>query len=137
MSQLHFSKVEFSFSSTMPTPLGLLEYACPTELKDATEHIEHALDEPAACQFEGQDSVLPKGVVGDLGIEVSMDRFLRLQKDKSWVSKPRTKPKRKDVEPQWRVCRDCGTTDSPEWRKGPAGRKTLCNACGRGYISMT
>lgn len=29
------------------------------------------------------------------------------------------------------VCSDCGTADSPEWRKGPGGPKTLCNACGR------
>ena len=29
------------------------------------------------------------------------------------------------------VCTDCGTLDSPEWRKGPSGPKTLCNACGR------
>ncbi|KAF8323090.1 GATA-domain-containing protein [Clavulina sp. PMI_390] len=28
------------------------------------------------------------------------------------------------------VCRTCGRTDSPEWRKGPEGPKTLCNACG-------
>jgi PAS domain S-box-containing protein len=28
------------------------------------------------------------------------------------------------------VCSDCGTADSPEWRKGPNGPKTLCNACG-------
>lgn len=28
------------------------------------------------------------------------------------------------------VCNDCGTADSPEWRKGPNGPKTLCNACG-------
>ncbi|XP_006458018.1 putative PHRB protein [Agaricus bisporus var. bisporus H97] len=28
------------------------------------------------------------------------------------------------------VCRKCGRTDSPEWRKGPDGPKTLCNACG-------
>ncbi|EJD53150.1 GATA-domain-containing protein [Auricularia subglabra TFB-10046 SS5] len=28
------------------------------------------------------------------------------------------------------VCADCGRTDSPEWRKGPRGPKTLCNACG-------
>ncbi|BCS27217.1 GATA transcription factor LreB [Aspergillus puulaauensis] len=27
-------------------------------------------------------------------------------------------------------CADCGTSDSPEWRKGPGGPKTLCNACG-------
>ena len=29
-----------------------------------------------------------------------------------------------------RVCDDCATADSPEWRKGPNGPKTLCNACG-------
>ncbi|KAK9712644.1 white collar 2 type of transcription factor [Basidiobolus ranarum] len=29
-----------------------------------------------------------------------------------------------------RVCTECGTTDAPEWRKGPMGPKTLCNACG-------
>ncbi|TCD70958.1 blue light receptor [Steccherinum ochraceum] len=28
------------------------------------------------------------------------------------------------------VCVTCGRTDSPEWRKGPNGPKTLCNACG-------
>ncbi|KAL5489977.1 WC2 [Sanghuangporus weigelae] len=28
------------------------------------------------------------------------------------------------------VCVTCGRTDSPEWRKGPRGPKTLCNACG-------
>jgi len=27
-------------------------------------------------------------------------------------------------------CTTCGRTDSPEWRKGPLGPKTLCNACG-------
>lgn len=27
-------------------------------------------------------------------------------------------------------CLDCGTTKSPEWRKGPLGPKTLCNRCG-------
>lgn len=28
------------------------------------------------------------------------------------------------------VCRECGTNSSPEWRRGPEGPKTLCNACG-------
>lgn len=28
------------------------------------------------------------------------------------------------------VCTDCGTLESPEWRKGPTGPKSLCNACG-------
>ncbi|KAM0747380.1 hypothetical protein T439DRAFT_329111 [Meredithblackwellia eburnea MCA 4105] len=29
-----------------------------------------------------------------------------------------------------RVCANCGRTDSPEWRAGPTGLRTLCNACG-------
>lgn len=32
-----------------------------------------------------------------------------------------------------RVCTSCGTSNSPEWRKGPSGIKTLCNACGLRY----
>ncbi|KAF9521679.1 hypothetical protein CPB83DRAFT_778335 [Crepidotus variabilis] len=27
-------------------------------------------------------------------------------------------------------CSSCKTTSSPEWRKGPTGKKELCNACG-------
>ncbi|GAA5910026.1 PAS domain-containing GATA-type transcription factor [Sporobolomyces salmoneus] len=34
------------------------------------------------------------------------------------------------------VCRDCGRIDSPEWRKGPEGPKTLCNACGLRYAKL-
>jgi hypothetical protein len=29
-----------------------------------------------------------------------------------------------------RGCRDCGALKTPQWRSGPAGAKTLCNACG-------
>ncbi|CEP20829.1 GAT3 [Cyberlindnera jadinii] len=27
-------------------------------------------------------------------------------------------------------CQRCGITETPEWRKGPNGARTLCNACG-------
>ncbi|KAF9077214.1 white collar photoreceptors-like protein [Rhodocollybia butyracea] len=39
------------------------------------------------------------------------------------------KPKKTHTTEQY-VCVTCGRTDSPEWRKGPLGPKTLCNACG-------
>ncbi|KAI9491947.1 hypothetical protein BDB00DRAFT_883618 [Zychaea mexicana] len=42
----------------------------------------------------------------------------------------KSKKKRVEVEPRLRICTGCGTTDAPEWRKGPMGPKTLCNACG-------
>lgn len=32
-----------------------------------------------------------------------------------------------------RVCQECGATSTPQWREGPAGPKTLCNACGVRY----
>eukprot|EP01133_Synstelium_polycarpum_P001478 gene1478-1716_t len=39
-----------------------------------------------------------------------------------------TSPKKKG-----QYCTLCGTMETPEWRKGPAGHKTLCNACGLHY----
>ncbi|CAA6666504.1 unnamed protein product [Spirodela intermedia] len=30
-------------------------------------------------------------------------------------------------------CAECGASQSPMWRRGPAGPKTLCNACGIRY----
>jgi len=28
------------------------------------------------------------------------------------------------------ACMECGTTTTPQWRRGPDGPGTLCNACG-------
>jgi len=33
-----------------------------------------------------------------------------------------------------KICGTCKTTDTPLWRKGPSGTKTLCNACGIRWI---
>ncbi|KAG8908516.1 blue light receptor [Tulasnella sp. 403] len=47
------------------------------------------------------------------------------------------KRKRKGVVEHRYVCVTCGRTDSPEWRKGPLGPKTLCNACGLRHSKRT
>lgn len=42
-------------------------------------------------------------------------------------------PRKRGRKPHNRVqqeCKSCGTTSTPEWRKGPDGRNSLCNACG-------
>ena len=31
-------------------------------------------------------------------------------------------------------CGHCGAVDSPQWRKGPPGKPTLCNACGTRFL---
>ncbi|XP_059286684.1 GATA transcription factor 15-like isoform X1 [Lycium ferocissimum] len=39
-------------------------------------------------------------------------------------------PERVSIETNQKTCVDCGTTKTPLWRGGPAGPKSLCNACG-------
>ncbi|CEP08579.1 hypothetical protein [Parasitella parasitica] len=54
-----------------------------------------------------------------------------MERTKSFSDKPRpSKKKRVDNPEVPKICTDCGTTDAPEWRRGPSGPKTLCNACG-------
>ncbi|RCH97263.1 blue light receptor [Rhizopus stolonifer] len=48
----------------------------------------------------------------------------------SMDDKFKTGKKRRNDDDIERICTDCGRTDAPEWRKGPKGPKTLCNACG-------
>lgn len=62
----------------------------------------------------------PALIRGDAGIAILSDRDRDAGKDK----------KKKIKLADEFVCTDCGTLDSPEWRKGPHGPKTLCNACG-------
>jgi hypothetical protein len=62
----------------------------------------------------------PLLIRGDVGIQISLDKDGRGSSDKK---------KKLKIADEY-VCTDCGTLDSPEWRKGPNGPKTLCNACG-------
>lgn len=51
------------------------------------------------------------------------------------VSLPQAKPAAEYRVPEiinkpMNKCHRCGTTETPEWRRGPNGLRTLCNACG-------
>ncbi|KAK4155574.1 hypothetical protein C8A00DRAFT_13409 [Chaetomidium leptoderma] len=61
----------------------------------------------------------PSLITGDVGIAIPVDRDQRSGEKK----------KKLKLADEY-VCTDCGTLESPEWRKGPQGPKTLCNACG-------
>ena len=34
------------------------------------------------------------------------------------------------------VCHSCGNSDTPEWRRGPDGARTLCNSCGLHFAKL-
>ncbi|KAL8230348.1 hypothetical protein R6Q57_000126 [Mikania cordata] len=53
------------------------------------------------------------------------------------VNRPRTTSSRRTdgSENSVRRCLHCGSDKTPQWRRGPMGPKTLCNACGVRYKS--
>lgn len=73
----------------------------------------------------------PTLIRGDAGIQIPVDKDgkpLSKYSGDTGISEKERKKKMKVADEY--VCTDCGTLDSPEWRKGPMGPKTLCNACG-------
>jgi len=76
----------------------------------------------------------PNLIRGDEGITMPADKDSRLAAGGTYSTDGYgdgngDKKKKMKIAEEY-VCTDCGTLDSPEWRKGPTGPKTLCNACG-------
>ncbi|KAF8545506.1 GATA zinc finger-domain-containing protein [Trichophaea hybrida] len=49
---------------------------------------------------------------------------------------PEKKMRRGRAAPPGR-CHSCHRAETPEWRRGPDGARTLCNACGLHYAKLT
>ncbi|EXJ79244.1 hypothetical protein A1O3_08745 [Capronia epimyces CBS 606.96] len=49
---------------------------------------------------------------------------------------PEAKKRRGKAAPPGR-CHSCNRAETPEWRRGPDGARTLCNACGLHYAKLT
>jgi len=54
-----------------------------------------------------------------------------------FVHKPQKRRFKKTPVVGEKACESCGTSSTPEWRKGPKGPKTLCNACGLHFAKLT
>jgi hypothetical protein len=58
----------------------------------------------------------------------------KVSKDASVVKQATVRKRgRKPIDKSQFFCRQCNTRETPEWRKGPLGKNTLCNACGLKY----
>ncbi|KAF9584485.1 hypothetical protein BGW38_006301 [Lunasporangiospora selenospora] len=55
--------------------------------------------------------------------------------DKSDEPHQKYRKRAKRVQPPGR-CLSCDSSDTPEWRRGPDGARTLCNACGLHYAKL-
>ena len=65
-------------------------------------------------------------------IEQQMDGI----ETKGGFAGPDTKKRRGRAAPPGR-CHSCNRAETPEWRRGPDGARTLCNACGLHYAKLT
>ncbi|CAB4429989.1 unnamed protein product [Rhizophagus irregularis] len=54
----------------------------------------------------------------------------KLREELESIKHSKKKRKKRSAPSSNKVCHHCQRKDSPEWRKGPDGPKTLCNACG-------
>ncbi|CAG8595707.1 7468_t:CDS:10 [Funneliformis mosseae] len=60
----------------------------------------------------------------------------RLREELETIKHSKKKRKKRSASSSNKVCHHCQRKDSPEWRKGPDGPKTLCNACGLRYAKQ-
>ncbi|KAI7886133.1 hypothetical protein K492DRAFT_178289 [Lichtheimia hyalospora FSU 10163] len=65
--------------------------------------------------------------------EYALIRQARPPQDDTMRPKIRRRTKRSTAGQR---CHSCHTTETPEWRRGPDGARTLCNACGLHYSKL-
>lgn len=110
--------------SGQQTPPGEVTLPVPAPLRDAESSRE------GSDGGEGSKQVSPPtededGVKGG-GAKASAKKA----NDGGVGKKSRQRPDGPIFKPNVKACESCGTVNSPEWRKGPSGNKSLCNACG-------
>ncbi|KAH8688860.1 hypothetical protein BGW36DRAFT_309505 [Talaromyces proteolyticus] len=46
------------------------------------------------------------------------------------ITRRKKRKRKKGTGPLEKACANCGTRNTPEWRRGPSGNRDLCNSCG-------
>ncbi|KAJ2390668.1 hypothetical protein H4S02_001727, partial [Coemansia sp. RSA 2611] len=67
------------------------------------------------------------------------DTMEYIRKRRTVLSPARTKTRKRSKRAEAALpntCRSCGISETPEWRRGPDGARTLCNACGLHYAKL-
>ncbi|KAG8933905.1 hypothetical protein FRC02_010936 [Tulasnella sp. 418] len=100
--------------------------AAVKENEEATQKdIEEALKEAQVkADAEKASSLPPIDEESEAGDDANGGKRKRMRRDDKGASN----------EPQ--QCQTCGVRSSPEWRRGPLGPRTLCNACGLVWIKI-
>ncbi|PYH32856.1 GATA-type sexual development transcription factor NsdD [Aspergillus neoniger CBS 115656] len=98
-------------------------------IRTAILNQEHALAEQMA-----QRKAFKAGGVHDDVHHMAM--YQEEYKGSGGFAGPDSKKRRGKAAPPGR-CHSCNRAETPEWRRGPDGARTLCNACGLHYAKLT
>ncbi|KAK5713432.1 glutamate--cysteine ligase [Elasticomyces elasticus] len=69
-------------------------------------------------------------------LSADQDLMPEVDDSKAGFAGSETKKRRGRAAPPGR-CHSCNRAETPEWRRGPDGARTLCNACGLHYAKLT
>ncbi|CEP11653.1 hypothetical protein [Parasitella parasitica] len=76
--------------------------------------------------LSNQDDLVPPS-----GNESTLEEYKMIRQARNLQKNARPKYRRRSKTSMvGHRCHSCNTTDTPEWRRGPDGARTLCNACG-------
>jgi hypothetical protein len=97
-------------------------------LRSAVLSQEHAL----AKQMAQRKAFEAGGLHDDDHMAMYQEEF----KSNGGFAGPDSEKRRSKAAPPGR-CHSCNRAETPEWRRGPDGARTLCNACGLHYAKLT
>ena len=102
---------KFHLSSYIEFLAGLCYGEGERSHKDTTDSTSTSL----VCEDLDSD-VVPGEHIMEAGARASAKRWTKVTNGKLYI------------------CAKCGVQDSPQWRRGPTGPNTLCNACGLQWV---
>ncbi|EAU35845.1 hypothetical protein ATEG_04043 [Aspergillus terreus NIH2624] len=103
-------------------------YEAFMRLRTAVMNQEFAMQEEMAQR----KAFKPSGVRNDDHMAMYQEEY----KGSGGFAGPDPKKRRGKAAPPGR-CHSCNRAETPEWRRGPDGARTLCNACGLHYAKLT
>lgn len=140
-----WSRLYHTIAQEQPRQVGVMPDRMPS-LESCKEMLEHS-EKIALAVRRVQDTILEQEHViadqrmRDQGVKVAgeydddMSMYSEERQSQSFTVSE-GKKRRGRAAPPGR-CHSCNRDETPEWRRGPDGARTLCNACGLHYAKLT
>ncbi|KAG7560419.1 Zinc finger GATA-type [Arabidopsis thaliana x Arabidopsis arenosa] len=108
----------------------------PKRVRTGVTGWSHGSDSSSSSTTSSSSSSGPSSPLWLAGAEFLDESVAKTQKKKKkvWKNSGQTQTQTQ-TQTQGRRCGHCGVQKTPQWRAGPLGAKTLCNACGVRYKS--